>query len=198
MSRQLKGPFSLWWDQTGITGIETAIVLIAFVVVASVFAFAMLSTGLVASEQSKETILGGLEETAATIVLRGSVVALSTSTPTTVDAIEFQVTNASQSGESVDLSTSGTSATIITYIDDDQVVNLTGGAGNEWLATWIIGSGDLLTPGERVQIRVTLTALATKLGTAKEFAIQVKPTVGSVLVIERTTPAELKTVMNLN
>ena len=198
MSRQLKGPFSLWRDQLGITGLETAIVLIAFVVVAAVFAFAILSTGLVASEQSKETILGGLEETAATIVLRGSVVALSTSTPTTVDAVEFQVTNASQSGESVDLSTSGTSATIITYIDEDQVVNLTGGAANQWLATWIIGSGDILTPGERVQIRVTLTALATKLGTAKEFSIQVKPTVGSVLVIERTTPAELKTVMNLN
>lgn len=33
-------------DQRGITGLETAIVLIAFVVVASVFAFAVLSTGL--------------------------------------------------------------------------------------------------------------------------------------------------------
>ena len=33
-------------DERGITGLETAIVLIAFVVVASVFAFAVLSTGL--------------------------------------------------------------------------------------------------------------------------------------------------------
>ena len=32
-------------NQRGITGLETAIVLIAFVVVASVFAFAVLSTG---------------------------------------------------------------------------------------------------------------------------------------------------------
>ncbi|MCI0880381.1 MAG: flagellin, partial [Chloroflexi bacterium] len=37
---------SLMRDQRGITGLETAIVLIAFVVVASVFAFAVLSTGL--------------------------------------------------------------------------------------------------------------------------------------------------------
>ena len=36
-------------DQRGITGLETAIVLIAFVVVASVFAFAVLSTGLLSS-----------------------------------------------------------------------------------------------------------------------------------------------------
>ena len=33
-------------DEQGITGLETAIVLIAFVVVSSVFAFAALSTGL--------------------------------------------------------------------------------------------------------------------------------------------------------
>ena len=39
-------------DQRGITGLETAIVLIAFVVVASVFAFAVLSTGLLSSEKS--------------------------------------------------------------------------------------------------------------------------------------------------
>ncbi|HIM78888.1 MAG TPA: flagellin, partial [Dehalococcoidia bacterium] len=50
---------SLIRDQRGITGLETAIVLIAFVVVASVFAFAVLSTGLLSSEKSKETVLGG-------------------------------------------------------------------------------------------------------------------------------------------
>ena len=48
-------------NQRGITGLETAISLIAFVVVASVFAFAVLSTGLLSSEKSKETVLGGLE-----------------------------------------------------------------------------------------------------------------------------------------
>ena len=37
-------------EQEGITRLETAIVLIAFVVVASVFAFAVLSTGLLSSE----------------------------------------------------------------------------------------------------------------------------------------------------
>ena len=44
-------------------GLETAIVLIAFVVVASVFAFAVLNTGLLSSEKSKEAALGGLQET---------------------------------------------------------------------------------------------------------------------------------------
>ena len=48
-------------NQREITGLETAIVLIAFVVVAAVFAFAVLNTGLLSSEKSKESALGGLQ-----------------------------------------------------------------------------------------------------------------------------------------
>jgi len=41
-------------DQRGITGLETAIVLIAFVVVSCVFAFAALSTGLFSSDKASQ------------------------------------------------------------------------------------------------------------------------------------------------
>ena len=54
-------------DQRGITGLETAIVLIAFVVVSSVFAFAALSTGLFSSDKAKETITAGLAENRGTL-----------------------------------------------------------------------------------------------------------------------------------
>jgi flagellin FlaB len=37
----------------GITGLETAIILIAFVVVATVFAFTVLSTGVFSAERSE-------------------------------------------------------------------------------------------------------------------------------------------------
>jgi flagellin-like protein len=47
-------------SQRGITGLETAIILIAVVVVASVFAFTVLSTGIFTSERSKETIFAGI------------------------------------------------------------------------------------------------------------------------------------------
>ena len=49
-------------DQRGITGLETAIVLIAFVVVASVFAFSVISTGLFISEKAAESASAGLGE----------------------------------------------------------------------------------------------------------------------------------------
>ena len=61
--------------QRGITGLETAIILIAFVVVASVFAFTVLSTGIFASERSKETVYSGIKEAQSSIEPRGSVIA---------------------------------------------------------------------------------------------------------------------------
>lgn len=43
----------------GITGLATAVVLIAFVVVAAVFAFTVLSVGIFYPERSKETVYSG-------------------------------------------------------------------------------------------------------------------------------------------
>ncbi len=57
--------------QSGITGLETAIVLIAFVVVSSVFAFAALSTGLFSSDKAKDTIQSGLAQARGTLEPRG-------------------------------------------------------------------------------------------------------------------------------
>ena len=62
-------------SERGITGLETAIILIAFVVVASVFAFTVLSTGVFSSERGKETIFAGLEEAQSSMSPRGAVIA---------------------------------------------------------------------------------------------------------------------------
>ena len=43
------------------SAIETSIVLIAFVVVASVFGFAMLNTGLMSSEKEQKAVQAGIE-----------------------------------------------------------------------------------------------------------------------------------------
>ena len=67
-------------EQRGITGLETAIVLIAFVVVSSVFAFATLSTGLFSSDEAKKTIQAGLSEAQGTLEVKGVVIANATLT----------------------------------------------------------------------------------------------------------------------
>src|ERR1700674_2731497 len=77
-------------EERGITGLETAIVLIAFVVVAAVFAFVVLSTGLFSSERSKETVYAGLSKTRGTMELTGGVIANSNGTQLT--RVTFDVT----------------------------------------------------------------------------------------------------------
>ena len=52
--------------QEGITGLETAIILIAFVIVASVFAYVVLSAGLFSSQKAKEAVNAGLDSTMST------------------------------------------------------------------------------------------------------------------------------------
>ena len=59
----------------GVTGLETAIILIAFVVVASVFAFTILSTGIFSAERGKETVFAGLQQASGSVELKGSVLA---------------------------------------------------------------------------------------------------------------------------
>ena len=158
--------------QRGITGLETAIILIAFVVVASVFAFTVLSTGIFASERSKETVYAGLEEAKSSIEPRGSVIAYkgrvdSSSATDTIYKISFVVSNAI-AGEAVDLTppynTNGAGSdpdivsnaeykTVISYIDINQYLS-----DVPWTVSWVgnSNSDNLLEEGEKAEITVWL------------------------------------------
>ena len=193
----------IFQNQRGITGLETAIVLIAFVVVASVFAFAVLNTGLLSSEKSKEAALGGLEETSSTLSLRGQVIADANSDKTAIDLVKFVVAPVSTASESVDLSTTGS---VITYLDENQGLNcenpqsFDGDADTaecSWSSSWLIGSGEIVDPGEQVEITVTLTNLTPLLAAKQEFTIQIKPNKGAVVIVTRTLPGELQGIMDV-
>jgi len=62
-----------------LTGLETAIILIAFVVVAAAFAFAVLNMGFFTTQKSSEVMQAGLEETLSSVEIAGSVIARSSS-----------------------------------------------------------------------------------------------------------------------
>ena len=155
--------------EKGITGLETAIILIAFVVVASVFAFTVLSTGIFASERSKETVYAGLEEAKSSIEPRGSVIAYKghDGTNQTIYKISFVVANAI-AGEPVDLTppyntddsntdpdivASAEYKTVISYIDQNQYLS-----DVPWTVSWVgnSNSDNLLEEGEKAEISVWL------------------------------------------
>lgn len=194
-------------DQRGITGLETAIILIAFVVVASVFAYTVLSAGIFSAEKGKEAIHSGLETARGSMQLVGPVVAKDTDSDNDVDQIIITVANA-LNGEPIDLSTTTDSdndgllsdeatknhVMIISYLSKTQRID-----DIAWTKTQI-GKGDddnLLEPGEKMEITVALTAVSPVLDAYDEFTIEIKPDKGSTLTITRTVPAVVDDVMDL-
>ena len=112
-------------DERGITGLETAIILIAFVVVATVFAFIVLTTGIFSAERGKETVYAGLQKARGTMEVRGGIVVTSTGCPSTcaVDSISFQVSPAA-GGDPIPLDPAATTnRTVIAYRDAATVNN---------------------------------------------------------------------------
>jgi len=190
-------------DEKGITGLETAIILIAFVVVASVFAYTVLSAGIFSSQKGQEAVYTGLQHARSTLVMKGDVIAQCNST--TVQSLVICLGNA-LNGESIDLTApidngngtaagNSTNVVVVSYasknIRTDDLY---------WQAAQL-GTGDndaMLDPGETFEMTIYMTGAGEDIGIYHTFSIEIKPPVGSVLVIERTTPAALATYMILN
>lgn len=59
-------------DDDALTGLEASIVLIAFVVVASVFAYVVIGSGLFAAQKSREVVNGAIDQTTSLLMSAGS------------------------------------------------------------------------------------------------------------------------------
>ena len=58
-------------NDEGFTGLEAAIVLIAFVVVAAVFSYVVLGAGFFTTQKAQETVYKGVEQSTANIQMIG-------------------------------------------------------------------------------------------------------------------------------
>ncbi len=181
--------------QEGITGLETAIILIAFVIVASVFAYVVLSAGLFSSQKAKEAVNAGLQSTMATVEIRGNVIVKMESSEVT--EIYFCV-GIPSAGSPVDFnpSSENISPLVISYSDADNLlpsVNWT----IEKLST--INSDNILDPNELFQVTVFVpTSGNVSIGPYDRFALEVKPADGPVLPVERTIPGRVNQYVNLH
>ncbi len=197
--RKLKRLFSsLHKKEEGITGLETAIILIAFVIVASVFAFVVLSTGLFSAERGKEVVFAGLEKARGNLEVRGAVTITDIDTNGVIDnsdAIVLNLANAA-GGFPVSLDPTAYNNTVaINYIDEqDRVADLT------WVVNWIqseITPDSLLEKGELAEISVNLPGTSTLIMN-EIFTLEVIPPYGGTLLINRTMPPSIDTVMDLH
>jgi archaeal flagellin FlaB len=183
-------------DERGITGLETAIILIAFVVVATVFAFVVLTTGIFSAERGKETVFAGLQKARGTMEVRGGIVVQATGAPLAIDSIEFQVSTTA-GGDPIPLDPAATSnRTVIAYRSATVVNN-----DMTYQTTEIVGDGDLLVePGELFTITLTATDNAdlAALAVNERWTLEVQTPVGAVLDITRSLPSQFDAVMQLH
>jgi flagellin FlaB len=191
----------LFGNQQGITGIETAIILIAFVIVASVFAYVVLSAGLFSTQKAKEAIHAGLDEARSTLEVKGNMygkmvssvlteVYFTLATTTGGDMIDFTPPTAGNS----------TNKVVISYSDAYQLF-----PSLNWTLTKLNTStpDNLLDSNELFMISVDLTAISANVTDEKKprpyhrFSLEIKPPVGAVLILERTIPARVDEIVNL-
>jgi flagellin FlaB len=180
--------------ERGITGLETAIILISFVVVATVFAFVVLTTGIFSSERGKETVFAGLAKARGTMEVRGGVVATAPGgVPTT---IQFAVATVA-GGDSIPVDPLATSnRMVIAYRDaatiDDDV---------PYTADDVIGDGDaLLEPGELKLVVIQIADInpAPTITENSRWTLELQTPVGAVIDLTRSMPGQLDDVMQLH
>jgi flagellin FlaB len=180
--------------ESGITGLESAIVLIAFVVVAAVFSFVVLSTGLFSSERGREAVLGGLSKTRGSVEISGGLLATSNQTRLTDLALTVSL---AAGGDAVSFDpASSNNRTIISFTDEAVTDNeLT------YTVTIIVGDADeVLESGEMFELQIDLTQNPLiDVGENETFTLEVKPPSGAFHVIQRSTPPSISaTIIDLN
>jgi flagellin FlaB len=187
-------------NQKGITGIETAIILIAFVIVASVFAYVVLSAGLFSTQKAKEAVYSGLEEAKSTIELKGDVMGrIANGILTTL----YFTVGTTTGGDSIDFTppeSGNMSLVVISYNDAYQIFPTV-----NWTLTKLntTNADNILDKTELFMITVDLTCVSAN-ATAEEmptayhtFRLEIKPPVGAILPIERTIPARINQIVDL-
>jgi archaeal flagellin FlaB len=182
---------NIYKSQKGITGLETAIILIAFVVVAAVFAYTVLSAGLFSTQKSQEAVYSGLEKTQSTLELKSSVVGTGIAGGNLTSLVFTLAIVTGSNG--IDFTAAPNNVVTISLSDKTQrVEELT------WskVAVGEANSNDLLEPNEQFQITVNVTGLG--LSANDTFTIEIKTAKGAVMSFQRTLPGYINTNNDLH
>ena len=104
------------------TGLEAAIVLIAFVVVAAVFSYVVLGAGFFTTQKAQEVVYTSVDQASSSIEILGDVYGLNTTSPVptgpVIDAVRFTV-GLTAGGSPVDFS-----QTTLTFSTNENVSRL--------------------------------------------------------------------------
>ncbi len=206
-------------DECGFTGLEAAIVLIAFVVVAAVFSYVVLGAGFFTTQTAQATVQTGVAQASSSLEVVGNVMAVAYNTPSRLTYVNVSVATTA-GGTSMDLS-----QMVISYSDSNggrnpNLHNNTGGIGScywvrvgdtnipvydstadpddyQWCVSQKINDlnptspNNLLEPNEIWVLTIAMPPTATP---NTKITLNFQPAVGAVLPITRTLPGAFSRV----
>ena len=200
---------SLRRDKRGFTGLEAAIVLTAFVVVAAVFSYMVLGAGFFSTEKAKAVVHTGVEQATSSVELAGDVIGEKGTTNLSKVTLYLQLT-AGENPVDMDKLT-------ITYADEyvynGSLVHVSGTptVAGTWNYTWAtdrtgatLGDGDnMLEKNEKAKVVIIFPSDAGvsadgEVAPNDWFQIEVKPEQGGTLPVKKTVPGKIDDVMVLH
>jgi len=180
------------------TGLEAAIVLIAFVIVAAAFSYVVLGAGFFTTQKAQETVHTSVQQASSTLEIVGNVYGSGTDS-SAITTLNFTVALA-PGGTPVDFS-----KVVLTYSNSTVLVTLNQTEGSypitvapgvgHWAVVGVnndVGtSNKLLEAGEQFQIAAMPP---NSIYPNDKFTLEVKPAVGAAFDITRTAPGGLNKV----
>jgi flagellin FlaB len=179
-------------NEEGFTGLEASIVLIAFIVVASVFSYVILGAGFFTTQKAQETVYRGVEQSVTNVQLVGNVYGLASNTTEGIDQIRFTI-GLVPGTPYIDLekmtivvSTPSSVPKILTWtnqsssLKDTTFLALKNGAGNS-LPTMIAG--------DQMDVRFNTTVIPRD----TRITIEIRPGAGASYPFSKTTPSYITT-----
>ncbi|MBQ3719098.1 MAG: flagellin [Methanomicrobium sp.] len=193
--------------EEGFTGLEAAIVLIAFVVVAAVFSYVVLGAGFFTTQKAQEVVYTSVDQASSSVEILGQVYGFGNGTDphyTDVGQIQFKV-GLTAGGSPVDFS-----KTTLTFSTEKDVYrldldnetktprsNITAG---RWGVIEIFNSdaNDLLLENQEQFVILAQTAAGKNLTANQNFNLEIRPSVGASYAISRKITPSISAVNVLN
>jgi flagellin FlaB len=195
-------PCNLWpgLSESGFTGLEAAIVLIAFVVVAAIFSFTVLQLGFLSTQDTQSAIHQGIQQSGSSCTVMGTVYGVST-TPNRVDFILVPV-GLTAGGEPVDATTISiryvSAHHIESLMQNDPLIKAYPARGRWSVQETLNDDGDaLLEAGEQFVINVSPQSLTGQKPNGA-FTIEIKPAERAPLRVARTIPGTIDKITRLD
>ncbi len=175
-------------NEDAFTGLEAAIVLIAFVVVAAVFSYVVLGAGFFTTQKSQQVVHAGVTQAASNIVVKGNVYGIS-EVADQVGYLQFDLGLAA-GGLPVDVTR--IQMVFATETDTpytakyDPVDGWPTASGNWSVIDKSAGANDLIQEGQYFTVMFKPNDNLTP---RQSFSLEIKPENGAALGIERSIPA---------